>query len=350
MESKIAEVETSLNAKNNSPLIFISHDTRDADIAELFSKLLSSVSAGLLKSFRSSDRRGTQGIEYGVEWFPEIMKKLDDASDIVCLLTQHSIDRPWILYEAGVAKGKLSSTVLGIALGIPLSKANNGPFAQFQNCGDDHDSLTKLVLQLVRRLPNADPDQDVIKEQVKSFKDKLDELFKSRKSPSIEEESELKDDASVAKLFEEVKIMFKDLPSKIENRVDHDRRRQLRFHPEFMHEFLHFPMEHGNHYGFLIMISFFRNDLPWIYEIGVETYKVLVSGDEDEIIKALQDFEKVVEFTFHHPISREFTRHDKKFYFMMEEFPFMIRQYADRAMIKRKVKKKDESESPKKTK
>src|SRR5947199_4403504 len=87
-------------------LVFISHDSRDAEIAEAFSKLLSSVSAGVLKSFRSSDKRGTQGIEYGVEWYPEIMKKLDDASDIVCLLTQNSIDRPWILYEAGVGKGK----------------------------------------------------------------------------------------------------------------------------------------------------------------------------------------------------------------------------------------------------
>src|SRR3982750_3300689 len=130
-----------ISSKSKQSLVFISHDTRDAEIAEAFSKLLSSVSAGVLKSFRSSDKKGTQGIEYGVEWFPEIMKKLDEASDIVCLLTQTSVERPWILYEAGVAKGKLSTTVLGIALGIPLNKANNGPFAQFQNCGDDKDSL-----------------------------------------------------------------------------------------------------------------------------------------------------------------------------------------------------------------
>ncbi|MBS1504583.1 MAG: hypothetical protein JST32_21165, partial [Bacteroidetes bacterium] len=57
-----------LTASAKNPLVFISHDTRDADIAEAFSKLLSSVSAGVLKSFRSSDRKGTQGIEYGVEW------------------------------------------------------------------------------------------------------------------------------------------------------------------------------------------------------------------------------------------------------------------------------------------
>jgi len=113
-------------------LIFISHDTRDAPIAEAFSALLKSVSAGVLKSFRSSDKKGNQGIEFGVEWYPEIMKKLEMASDVVCLLTPNSVNRPWILYEAGVAKGKLETPVHGVALGISLQVASSGPFAQFQ--------------------------------------------------------------------------------------------------------------------------------------------------------------------------------------------------------------------------
>ena len=136
-ETTITVNEEITVSKQKPALVFISHDTRDAEIAESFSKLLSSVSAGVLKSFRSSDKKGTQGMEYGVEWYPEIMRKLDEASDIVCLLTHNSVNRPWILYEAGVAKGKLNNTVLGVAVGIPLNKANNGPFAQFQNCGDD---------------------------------------------------------------------------------------------------------------------------------------------------------------------------------------------------------------------
>ncbi len=74
--------EEVLVSKTKHPLVFISHDTKDAEIAELFSKLLSSVSAGVLKSFRSSDRKGTQGIEYGVEWFPEIINSL------ICLSAQ----------------------------------------------------------------------------------------------------------------------------------------------------------------------------------------------------------------------------------------------------------------------
>ena len=131
--------------KSNNALVFISHDTRDAKLAEAFSSLLKSVSAGVLKSFRTSDKKGNQGIEYGVEWYPEIIKNIQNASDVVCLLTERSVNRPWILFEAGMAKGKLETPILGVALGMSLKDASSGPFAQFQNCGDDEESLIKLV-------------------------------------------------------------------------------------------------------------------------------------------------------------------------------------------------------------
>jgi hypothetical protein len=102
--------------KTSSPLIFISHDTRDAELADAFSTLLRNVSSGMLKSFRSSDRKGSDGIEFGDEWYKRLMERLDSASDVVCLFTERSVQRPWILYEAGVAKGKLNKPVLGVAL------------------------------------------------------------------------------------------------------------------------------------------------------------------------------------------------------------------------------------------
>lgn len=158
----MADREESKNevVKSGNALVFISHDTRDAKLAEAFSALLRRVSAGVLKSFRTSDKKGNQGIEYGVEWYPEIIQNIQEASDVVCLLTERSVNRPWILFEAGMAKGKLETPILGVALGIPLKDASTGPFAQFQNCGDDEESLTKLVFQLVNRIPNSEPDED----------------------------------------------------------------------------------------------------------------------------------------------------------------------------------------------
>ena len=314
-------VEDIVLSQSKHPLVFVSHDTRDAELAEAFSKLLSSVSAGVLKSFRSSDRKGTQGIEYGVEWFPEIMKKLDEASDIVCLLTHHSVDRPWILYEAGVAKGKLSTTVLGIALGIPLTQANNGPFAQFQNCSDDEDSLTKLVLQLVRRIPNAEPDEEIVKDQVKVFKQKLAELLS--KQPENTKNEEGSQDTSTAKLFEEVKIMFQDLPSRLDRRLDPDfmRRKRRRFHPGMLEELMHVGSKIGNPYlSFLITVSYFKDDMPWLYEVGMETYRTLRSfKTKSDKQKAIENFERTIEL-FKHPIIEDMYGHSEDTYMFYKEF------------------------------
>jgi hypothetical protein len=74
------------------PLVFISHDSRDADVAEAFSKLLQSVSAGMIKTFRSSDKKGTEGIDFGDEWYKRLMAKLQSTSDVVCLFMERSLD------------------------------------------------------------------------------------------------------------------------------------------------------------------------------------------------------------------------------------------------------------------
>jgi hypothetical protein len=315
----------------NSPLIFISHDSRDAELAEAFSKLLSSVSAGVLKSFRSSDRKGSQGIEYGTEWYPELMSKITSASDIVCLLTPRSLDRPWILYEAGVAKGKLNTPVHGIALGIPLSRAHTGPFAQFQNLDDNEDSLTKLVIQLLGRIPNSEPDREAIQMQVKSFKDKsIDILKKLSNVKESKEDKNVVDDTSVAKLFEEVKVMFQDLPSRVESRlsdaVDPIRRRRMRrFDPMMMEEMVHMSSKMGEPVGLLIILSYFKEEIPWLYELGMDTYRTIKTGDPADTEKSIKNFRHTMDFMMHGPM--EMFMDSKESFMLMNELQRMFDRF-----------------------
>ena len=310
--------EKSLKGKS---LIFISHDTRDAAIAEAFSALLKSVSAGVLKSFRSSDKKGNQGIEFGVEWYPEIMKKLEVASDVVCLLTPNSVNRPWILYEAGVAKGKLETPVHGVALGISLQVASAGPFAQFQNSDDTDDSLTQLVMQLVSRIPNAEPDRDVVKMQVAAFKAKITPLLQAQ--DGAESDDQETEEASVAKIFEEIKVMFQDLPSRIERRMDprnlkfdpRSSRMQLRMIDEIseMH-----PKEFGSSLKILAIASQFRDEIPWLYDVAVETYRKVEYGSENKY-EAVKKLVAIVEMTAHHPFWREMRFRTKERGYHFEE-------------------------------
>ncbi|MDR3739744.1 MAG: toll/interleukin-1 receptor domain-containing protein [Terracidiphilus sp.] len=298
-----------------SPLVFISHDSRDADLAEAFGNLLTDASGGILKSFRSSDRKGTAGIEYGQEWYRAIMQKLDDATDVVALLTARSVNRPWILYEAGVAKGKLASNdrVFGIALGITLDEAATGPFAQFQNSPDEEDSLTTLVLQLIRRHPQAAPREEAVRLQVKAFRESIASLLNGRKKETTPHPVRA-DETSVAKFFEEIKVLVGGVPERVAGQLGVDpqmrrMRRRRRIHPGMLESILHHPMwrEETGAGGvpILVMFSLFRDDFPWLYEIAAQLYRAIEEGDPRRIERARRTLLNTIEITTHGPLMHE---------------------------------------------
>lgn len=320
-------------ASNDKPLIFISHDSRDADLAEAFSKLLKSVSAGMLKSFRSSDKRGSEGIEFGDDWYKKLMEKLDSASDVVCLLTERSLDRPWILYEAGVAKGKLQTPVHGVALGVPLSRVSNGPFYQFQNSDDTEESLIKLVLQLCRRITGLDPDEGVVKAQVQVFKQTAGEVISSLNSPKDKKSQPEDNEAGVAKILEEMKLIVRELPMRFEQQLvdgpDRYRpKRPRRFHPMMIDEMAHMISRRSDSpIGLLIIASVAKDDFPWLYELGVEAYRASKSGDSLEAKDAIRAFRDAAEFTVRGPFMKEMGYYPKEARMQLEELPMVIDHY-----------------------
>src|SRR5258705_10518018 len=298
-------------------LVFISHDTRDADLAEAFSNLLLDVSGGLLKSFRSSDTKGTSGIEFGEEWCATIISRLSDATDVVALLSQESVQRPWILYEAGVAKGKLETTVIGVALGVPLERVVSGPFGQFQNCADDEDSLTKLAIQLLKRNPDAAPREEAIRSQVRLFRQKIESILKARgKQPA--QTPTATSEQNAAKLFEEVKAMVRELPERIDSKMELAERRGLsrrrsRLYPRMLEELAFSPelrrAQNGEAMSLLIGLSVLRDDFPWIYEVGIDFYRSLRIKPSLSI-KAARDLLAVLRVTTSSSIVREFAMRD----------------------------------------
>lgn len=298
-----------------NPLVFISHDSRDADLAEAFGNLLTDASGGILKSFRSSDRKGNAGIEYGQEWYRAIMQKLDDATDVVALLTGRSINRPWILYEAGVAKGKLSPNdrVFGIALGVTLDEAATGPFAQFQNSPDEEDAITTLVLQLIRRHPQAAPREEAVRRQVQAFRETVAGLLKDRKKETTASIAR-SDETSVAKFFEEIKVLVRDVPERVAGQIGTDSqmrriRRRRRFHPAMLEHLLHHPAwrESLDDSGLpiLIIFSMLRDDFPWLYELGAHLYRVIEDGNPRALERARKNVTSAIEVLARGPFIHE---------------------------------------------
>ena len=151
------------------PLIFISHDSRDAQIADALSDLITTVSLGMLESFRSSDSTGVQGIAVGDDWLATVKAKLRQATDVVCLITQRSFERPWILYEMGLAEGQGEKRISAISVGLKVKVSEAGPFAQFQAGTDHPDSLVNVVNVLLRHLPSAKVPKQILQDAIAKF-------------------------------------------------------------------------------------------------------------------------------------------------------------------------------------
>ncbi|MFM9904862.1 MAG: toll/interleukin-1 receptor domain-containing protein [Pyrinomonadaceae bacterium] len=313
---------TKLELTNSSPLVFISHDTRDAKLAEAFSKLLKSVSSGMIKSFRSSDKSGTDGINYGDEWYTYIMEKLQVTSDVVCLFTERSLERPWILYEAGVAKSKIDTKVMGLALGVPLTRVGSGPFYHFQNVDDSEEELKKLVHQFARRYKGLELDSDVVDERVKAFKQTEAELLEEMGSVESNENSEAN---SIAKLAEDMKT----LPSRVAERLSESgdpyrRRKMRRFHPMMFEEMLHSSGNSSDPVSVLMAASMVRDDLPWLYELAMECYRALKSGKIEEMQRERDRLRKFSNSKRFMMFMEEFGYRDEETHMMSREFPHIL--------------------------
>ena len=235
-----------------------------------------------------------------------------------------------------MAKGKLDTSILGIALGISLKNASTGPFAQFQNCGDDEDSLIKLVLQLLSRIPNSEPDEETIKSQVKNFREKISKILK--KTPTNKKESlskaTLKKDDSSARLFEEIKVMFQDLPARIGNNIQIDKRirNKRKLHPMMIDDLMH--MSRNRTVGIIITLSLFKDSMPWIYDIGIETIKKIKRANtKDAKQKAFSEFEEVIEISTHHPMMHELYIDSEEDHMLFREIPRMLMKNIRRLMM-----------------
>jgi hypothetical protein len=308
------------------PLVFISHDSRDADLAEAFDHLLTDASGGVIQTFRSSDQSGRAGIDYGENWFSKITNTLSDATDVVALLTPNSVGRPWILFEAGFAVGRLDSKVFGIAAGLPLSKAVAGPFAQFQNCEANEESLTTVVLKLIQRNPNARPREQAVRRQVSSFLLEIASLLKQQP-----DQEETKEEMDVAKLFEEVKVMFRDLPLRVQSELRDNGllRRRRRFHPMMLDELFHVAqMEDMNpSFPWLMVASVLRDEIPWIAEAAIEIHRAVQSGNPEQIEMAYQNMQAMLRLMNRSKFFHRFERDDEDSFMLFRHLPEIISQF-----------------------
>jgi len=190
-------------------------------------------------------------------------------------------------------------------------------------------------MQLLDRIPNSEPDREAVSSQVRSFIEKKNTIL--AELGEVTDEDLGSPDTSAAKLFEEVKLIIQDLPSKVEGRiadaVDSPRRRKMRrFHPRMFDEFLMMSDESNSPVGILMVFSMIRDDVPWLYELGREFYDAVRGGNRRKIEKSHHELRQVLKMSMHHPIMEEMMMGSKSDHMFMMEMTHMIDRYMDRYM------------------
>lgn len=131
--------------------IFISHNSQDKDLAELIAKLISKLTIKQVTLWFSSDNAAGGGFNPGDEWYNEIIKQINECDLMLALTTPNSIDRPWIYYEAGFAKG-IKRQVVPICLGIKREELKS-PLNTFQAYQlSDKKSIDEFLTKLFHQL------------------------------------------------------------------------------------------------------------------------------------------------------------------------------------------------------
>lgn len=139
--------------------------------------------------------------------------------------------------------------------------------------------------------------------------------------------------------LEALKSDFKTLPSRIEEYLEYSRGpaiRRSRLHPGMLQEMLHFPPFQEAGLGILIVASFFRDSMPWIYDLSLELYRDSKRGSATEFRKTAKELRRAIEFAVRSPMSREFFGRNKDTYMILEEIEPVLARSLDQLESERR--------------
>lgn len=155
--------------------IFISHASPDRHIAEAVATLLTENFPQRVHCVYSSAIAVGSGIQYGQPWLDWIKRHVDGARLVVVILTAHSVLRPWLLFEAGLARADEDKKIVALAIGVDGQKAFTGPFSAFQNLSATKLEIEKLIKELQKEVGFCQTER-VVALLVKEFLVRIEDL------------------------------------------------------------------------------------------------------------------------------------------------------------------------------
>ncbi|HXA02795.1 MAG TPA: hypothetical protein VNW99_12450 [Cytophagaceae bacterium] len=302
----------------------------------------------------------SEDIDKGARWSTDIAKELENSTFGILCVTKENMNAPWLSFEAGaLSKTMDKSFVSPFLFDIKRSEVN-GPILQFQSTIFQKDDIKKLLNTLNKacgeacisdaRLEKAFevwyPTLETELNKLKGVIDEKEEVKKTEvnKVHNAEILEEILDlsrnnqkllrnpDQKLYENVDELKKTIQEHIMRFDKNMDHDFRRMgRRIPPMLIEEMMHFPMRNGkSHYGFLMALGLFKNDFPWVYDLGKELIDVLKSkANKEAKAEAVNEFKEMLEHTLGHPIMREMVGMRKDSMMYLKELPYTLNRYLD---------------------
>lgn len=330
--------------------VFISWSgNKSHKVALVFREWLPSVIQSLEPYVSSED------IDKGARWSTDIAKELEDSTFGILCVTKDNLHAPWLSFEAGaLSKTMDKSFVTPFLFDIKRSEVN-GPILQFQSTIFEKNDIKKLINTLNKACGEMGITETMLdkafevwyptlEEELNKLKDMSDEVFDGNiketsdvhSSEIIEEILELSrdnqkllrnPDTKVNESIEELKQRIDSTLSRVERDADIDKKVMPRkYRAMFMDELMHAILpECQKQYGFLIALSMFQDEFPWIYNMGKELLDILQSDAHIEIKRqSVNDFRRILEFTCEHPMMRDFYSRRKENMMFLRDMPYIL--------------------------
>ena len=135
------------------------------------------------------------------------MATLQTTSDVVCLFTEGSLDRPWIPLRGWGREGEGQYTRGWGGSGCPADEGERWAVLSVPEHGRQRGRPDEVVHELARRVPGLELDADVVRVQVGAFKATEAEILKRVNASEGKKGPKEQAEENPAKLVEEMKAL-----------------------------------------------------------------------------------------------------------------------------------------------
>lgn len=245
-------------------------------------------------------------IEAGERWAQSVAKELAASNFGIICVTSENITSPWVLFEAGaLTKSLETSRVIPLLLDLEFSDVS-GPLAQFQAKKLSCAGVGEVILSI----QNA-AEQPIPETRAKQLFEALWPEFEKKLKAIPEDAPAERHMRPQHEILEELVASVRSLDSRIREVEDMGRspfgrsKRHHFMHPMMFREFHHMAGERPDDpIMILVVASMFRDDLPWLYELGHDVYRAIQARRPDAV-SALHRFRRATKNLIRGPFMEE---------------------------------------------